>query len=56
VKATDLKIKAIGHVVGNTKTWEHFNHSKLVLRAGLFIVGDQGSYYNVVTALNYMPR
>jgi hypothetical protein len=33
-----------------------FNHPELGARAGLFIVGDQGSYYNTINAPNYLPH
>jgi hypothetical protein len=37
------------------KMWELSNHPGPDARAGLFIVGDQRSYYNALTALNYLP-
>jgi hypothetical protein len=33
-----------------------FHHLELGAYAVLFIVGDQGSYYNVINALNYLPH
>jgi hypothetical protein len=35
--------------------WELSNHPGPGVRAGLFITGDQWSYYNAITALNYLP-
>jgi hypothetical protein len=32
-----------------------FHHLELGACAGLFIVADQGSYYNAINALNYLP-
>jgi hypothetical protein len=40
-------------------TWkikEYFNTPRLGAHEGLFIVEDQWSYYNIVTALNYLPQ
>jgi hypothetical protein len=38
------------------KIREHFNRPRLGARTGLFIVGDQGSYYNTIITLNYQPQ
>jgi hypothetical protein len=40
------------------KTHENQNHftcSELRAHGGLFIGGDQGSYYNILTVLNQLP-
>jgi hypothetical protein len=37
------------------ETREHFNRPGLGACAGLFIAKEQGSYYNIITALNYLP-
>jgi hypothetical protein len=38
------------------KIREHFNRPGLGGRVGPFTVEDQGSYYNAITALNYLPQ
>jgi hypothetical protein len=49
-------MKRTGHVVKHIEIKGHFIHLGLGARMGLFILEDQGSYYNVVTALNYLPQ
>jgi hypothetical protein len=34
----------------------HFIHPKLRVYGGLFMGGDQGSYYIVYTILNHLPQ
>jgi hypothetical protein len=51
-----LKKKITGHLAKSTEIWEHFNHPELSAYASLFIVRGEGSYYNAVIALNYIPR
>jgi hypothetical protein len=56
MNAVDLGMKRTGHVVKHIEIKGHFIHPGLGARMGLFILEDQGSYYNVVTALNYLPQ
>jgi hypothetical protein len=52
MKATKSIVKGTRHVVKSKKIMKHFNRFKLGARVDLFIVEDQGSYYNIVTDLN----